>query len=345
VRDKYGCLPLHYLASGKRTTEKLVKLVLNAYPGGALDTDTTTGMLPLHSLVHTRRPKNKEWLKAIEAILQAFPDAVSEPVVGPTGNFHSLGAQMFAGMYSLHLECAKKKPWSMLVTKLLDYFPGAAGVPGGSRGCLPLHLALVGGGRVDQKLLTQLVQVYPSATLEFDEAAGRLPLHYACMSPRSSIEVFNMLVKAYPESVGVSDELSGRLPIHWACKNPNAKLAVQIAKKLVVNSECLRVQDTVGMLPIHYAAKHKKGTELVKLILAADKDSALVGDKSEGLIAIEFACMGRAINEDMIRELIIAHPNRGFLGANAARRTGNMENYFQIKGIVEQIVPKFGNKK
>jgi hypothetical protein len=301
-------------------------------------------MLPLHTLVHTRRPKNKEWLKAIDVMLAAFPDAVAEPVVGvQTGHF---GSNMFVGMYALHLECSKKKPWAVLVTKLISLFPGAAGVPGGSRGCLPLHLSLTGGGRVDQKMVTNLVHTYPSATNEFDEAAGRMPIHYACISPRCTIEVFNLLFKANPKSVGISDELSGRLPVHWVCKNPNAKLAHQIAKKLVTETASLRMQDTVGMIPIHYAAKHRKGVELVKLFLAADKDCALIGDKHGGLIAIEFACMVRNIDEEVIRELVIAHPHKGTLGANAARRTGNMENYFQIKGIVEQIAgPKFGVKK
>ncbi len=44
------------------------------------------------------------------------------------------------------------------------------------------------------------------------------PVHWACSTRESSIEVISLFVHAYPEGLKVLDE-DGLLPIHYACQN------------------------------------------------------------------------------------------------------------------------------
>jgi ankyrin repeat protein len=277
VMTKVGKLPLHFLVENRKCTESMLKLLLRVYKGGALDYDKSTGLLPLHAAILSPRAQKKAWLKSINLLIKAYPGAVEE-------------TDQHSGMLPLHMACKRPAPSVALVSQLLEMYPIAVTLPDSKKGCLPLHWMMRSSSkkkRVNEKVVKMLLKHHPDAARDFDDGAGRLPLHYICVLEGSSAELCKVMCEAFAEAVEMGDELAGRLPLHWACKNPNGRLSRELVKSLVVKfPQALRQPDTIGMLPIHYACSvPSPSVDTVKAMLAGERNSKLKnGEQSIALI-------------------------------------------------------------
>jgi ankyrin repeat protein len=91
--------------------------------------------------------------------------------------------------------------------------------PASEGGMLPLHTACCApqGGTADSMLVTVLLEVFPGACKVVDEREGRLPLHYACDTPHPAPKVVYALLNAYPGAASVKDE-RGCFAFHYLCR-------------------------------------------------------------------------------------------------------------------------------
>jgi ankyrin repeat protein len=278
VMTAEGKLPLHYLCENKKCTENMLKLLLRAYKGGAMDYDKSTGFLPLQAAISSPRAHKKVWLKSISLLMKAYPGAVEE-------------TDQHNGMLALHMACKRPAPSVALVSQLLEMYPIAVTLPDMKKGCLPLHWMMRSSSkkkRMSEKVVKMLLKHHPDAARDFDDGAGRLPLHYICVLEGSSAELCKVMVGAFPQGVEMGDELAGRLPIHWACKNPNGRLSRELVKILVEKfPQALRQADSVGMIPIHYACSAPNpSVDTVKAMLASERNAANQGQTEESIALI-----------------------------------------------------------
>lgn len=231
--DITGALPLHWAASADKVSPDVIQLLVDANEDGAAAADEN-GSLPLHWAVDRENTNDK----VVEILLRAYPAAAQQP-----------GRD---GMLPLHWAVNRPKPSLQTVLALIRANPAALRSQSPD-GLLPLHLA-ASQPSPDPEVIDVLLQSYPDASRCLD-AYGRYPIHLASSAASPNAEVVTMLIKACPESLSQGDA-AGWLPIHlaaWASggeAGPSIDVIRAIAEK---NPNGARAATRGGLLPLHCA--------------------------------------------------------------------------------------------
>ena len=193
LKDADGYLPMH-LALANRGSERLLMLLIDAYPGALLERDPA-GRLPFH--IVCRDPTCL--LSFVQFLLKAEPKVLGEK--DPNGDL------------PLHMSIRHRCPAETTLL-LLESHPAAAAAKD-KDGNLPLHLCLrfrgIGDLKQQHKVFFALVDANPDA-VRARNAKKDLPLHRAALF-NLDLVILKTLAERYPESLFEPDS-QGNLPIH-----------------------------------------------------------------------------------------------------------------------------------
>lgn len=259
IRNKDGNLPLHIAckSSRKDLPSDVVRLLLQAYPGGAQVKATHYAQLPLHlacrgSVSH----------QLVSDLVQIYPRATY--VKDKTGSLPlHLAMRVDASIETINL-LIEANPTSLKVIpsqELRSYI-----ARGNRQSFLWLHKAIYNGFSIN--LVNLLVKFLPKELLKRD-TDGMLPLHHACQSKcpcyHDYVEtLLNTNKKFLRRQISTKDN-SQRLPLHRLAMNSNTVPKNLVRRIVDVYPESVSSRDKYGMIPFHYACLNPSTT--VELLL------------------------------------------------------------------------------
>jgi len=187
LKDADGFLPLH-LTLMNRGSERLIALLIDAYPGALLERDPM-GRMPFHIICSDPTCL----LSFVRFVLRSEPKVLQEK--DPRGDL------------PCHMSIRYRCPAETTLFLLDSFIPASTIVE--KDGNLPLHLALRFGS--DNRVIYALVEKHPEG-VRVRNSKMDLPIHRASLF-NSDLEILKTLVKHYPESMAETDA-QGNLPIH-----------------------------------------------------------------------------------------------------------------------------------
>ena len=187
LKDADGFLPLH-LTLMNRGSERLIVLLIDAYPGALLERDPM-GRTPFHIICSDPTCL----LSFVQFVLRSEPKVLQEK--DPRGDL------------PLHMSIRYRCPAETTLFLLDSFIPASTIVE--KDGNLPLHLALRFGS--DNRVIYALVEKHPEG-VRVRNFKMDLPIHRASLF-NLDLEILKTLVKHYPESMAETDA-QGNLPIH-----------------------------------------------------------------------------------------------------------------------------------
>jgi len=307
VEDKYGMLPLHYVAAFLKTPVHSVSAIYEAYPS-AVTQPTANGDVPLHLAIsnasrtlYRKSQINRESLKIVQALIQTHTHEENSPLL------------IFNKEKLTPLHCCALFDTPPQLTKLLMKHPlgEKAACKVNSFGATPLHLAAAQPGiavsvssilalgtreaaniqdRLKRNalhvasqnihsngyLIKSLIELNPDA-VKTCTSRGYLPLHLAAQS-HAKEQVIKELIKAYPDGTSVQN-INGNTPLHDACKS---KSTIQVIKLLLeAYPDAVSIQNSYGNLPLHCAAAYQCSLDIVVLLLQQYPEACLIQNNKQ----------------------------------------------------------------
>ena len=122
-------------------------------------------------------------------------------------------------------------------------------------------------------VIEKIVKAHPNAISAPDDACGRLPLHWACISG-VSLSVLEFLVQSFPKACKVTDKLYGRLPLHYGAIH--ATSAAQITVLLQADKRAVAQKDSTSKTPLELA---QESNNPIKLDIMAELRKKVVETK------------------------------------------------------------------
>jgi ankyrin repeat protein len=339
-----GQTPLHFACSGE-VILKTVQLLIDAFPD-FLSHEDNNGLMPLHALSYNKYLDDEVVMDFLKLLLKRCPEAVRH--ANRDGN---LPLHFFAA--------GKQSPEFCRI--LIEAYPGSERITTVNHGTLPFHLACQFNTVATAKYLHQL---YPESIdvaandgyhpihyaifglknrsnlkegievvrflLGCNPAAlsstGQTPLHIACLSEHTTLNVVQLLIDAFPDSVRHEDN-GGSMPLHCLCANNNLdeEVRMDILKLLVERCpESVRHTNRCDRLPIHIAAAHQS-PEFCRVLIEAYPGSERISN-GHGL-PFHVACFCNTVAT--AKYLYQLYPE----SINVADNDGWHPIYYAIKGI------------
>ena len=371
--DKYGQLPLHR-AIKNGVSLPICMALIEAYRDALQRASHQTSNLPLHDALEQKASHDVS-----SALLEAYPEAAKHPnsrghlplrIVMAAGSetnvdlFEKIlgvfpgGAKQKAkdGHLPLHEAMYVKAPFR--VTELLvEAYPDACKVQGGTNLCLPLHWAAYKGtdrnfkGEEVMKLLISkfpdglkekekdlsvplhnamygctlgilklLLEGYPGGCYE-TTASGCTPLHLAVqMGPSMTSEMVTLLFEKGPDAVNIRDA-RGNLPIHLLAQNQNPNVSI-FKMVMDANPEGVAQKNNEEFIPLMVAAK-AGNSEVAKLLMDVAPETLEKADPWTGMTALHYACISETPSLEMIDCLLSRWPQAAKIEADAVSKSEN----------------------
>jgi ankyrin repeat protein len=212
---------------------------------------------------------------------------------------------------AFHDEIINKVHQLEKVIEILKYCPQWAKVKDDD-GDLPLHVAMIYGGKSVFALVKVLVKLHPEG-VKTKNKDGNLPIHilgwrtYGEASDESKRRAQEFLLKEYPEGSKIKNN-EGKLPIHCAAERGSLSTAKRL---LHLFPEGSKVADMYGCLPIHHACNYCRDTDdMVQLVvqLADAYPEGLQHKDTNGKLPVDIAVINE--NRAMIGSLALKEKER-----------------------------------
>eukprot|EP00956_Cyclotella_meneghiniana_P015399 scaffold23547_cov59-Cyclotella_meneghiniana.AAC.1 len=305
--DRDHWLPLHYLCdsdsmSRNKDSVEVLKIMLSAYPEGAMQQPNDNRDLPFHLAVSSKS------LEFCNTFARAHPEAVSKL----DNDYHNLP-----------LHCACYHRGNLDVIKFLHgLYPQSIRIAN-AEDDLPLHCACHNG---DVNLIKFLHSIYPESIRMTNEYYRDLPFHRACQF-NNRLKVIEYLHQLYPEAVNMS--VDGNLPIHLMFYDGEMNHSKMKTLKflLIHDPDGALKPDEEGCLPLHLACDSYSGfmdrivKEMVEYLFDIHPE-ALLERNRDGKLPIDFA-RERAIrpHDDEIVVFLSTQQNYATTANNAIEMT------------------------
>jgi ankyrin repeat protein len=143
-------------------------------------------------------------------------------------------------------------------------------------------------------LTEKLYSLNPKA-INFTDAYGFLPLHFACYA--GTLENVIFLLLKYPKAAMIKNR-AGVLPL-LACAANTRRGGVEMARVLIEEyPEAINIPDDEGSLPLHIAAQFSS-IDTIKFFYAVNPSAASTAN-SEGLLPMHFAGLRKEKDIDIV---------------------------------------------
>jgi ankyrin repeat protein len=209
-----GALPFHLACGNERVTERILRYLLDNFPGAGTFIDRNMNT-PLHIICQNKNVT----LGMVQLLIDAFPD--------------SLRHENNKGLMPLHRFCGTKNLDDGIGLEILKLFLEKC--PESVRhvdsfGDLPLHIATM---KQSPEVCRVLIEAYPGSE-RITGGDGVLPFHRACAY--NTVATAKYLYGLYPESVNVADN-DRHYPNHYVIfgiKNrTNPAIAIEVLRFLM----------------------------------------------------------------------------------------------------------------
>ncbi len=218
-------------------------------------------------------------LELIDVLIELYPDAVRE------GDENGLRPLHFACLYNFCMEKhfnalrdeRDKTSWGWVLKVLIEKYPQALQEPDND-GRLPLHLA-ASSAKTSPKALEMLLERYPDS-ISRRTKLGKLPLHFAVEARAANYDAVRILLDAYPSGAGESSERKN--PLHFACGEARADLRI-IQALVQAYPSGVKEKSIESMLPLHLACANKQSIEVVEFLLRVFPEAAEDRDRHSRL--------------------------------------------------------------
>jgi len=329
IEDKYGMLPLHYVAAFAKTPVEVVLKIFQAHPP-AVYSPTGNGDVPLHLAISNSNTTlikkgqiNKESLKIVRALVQTHTDEENSPLLklnkeklGPLHCCalfdappqltklimkHPLGTKASSmvnsfGATPLHLAAAQPGVAVSVSSILALGTPEAASVQDRLKRT-PLHVASQNIHSTGL-LIKSLIQLNPKAVRSCS-SKGNLPLHLVTAQSQAKIQVIKELIKAYPHGTSIRNK-KGNTPLHVAAKSKSSPPVIEML--LEANPAVISVVNSHLNLPLHCATAYDASFEVVLLLLKQYPEACLEQNESKETPLHYSACNA---NQKEILEIMV----------------------------------------
>ena len=293
-RDGDGNLPLHLLANNSWKLDYSNDGVLDIYEAhtAATSCSDAMGRTPLHCVASS--PQHCNHSVNIQGtgdarITGARQSLVINALVGADQSTCSMVDK--SGRLPLHHFVENGREWNVQLHSILEAHPAAVQTRAGPSACnqLPLHMA-ASNPVARPSLIMSLVEKNPRAASMVD-GKGRLPLHLAVESGRSSWERgIDSIYQAYTTAITTPEDSRRQWTVlHMAAASHSAECPM-IDKILELNGNIASVADSQGRYPLHLACAANRSWENggIKSIFDADPSVALMEDAT-GLLPFHIA--------------------------------------------------------
>lgn len=247
-KSKSGRLPIQYALMSKHPSTRVVQLLLDAYPAGALEQDSD-GDVMLYFAMRQQSPE------LVKLLLDRCPESARKK------NKH--------GRLSLHIALMSSNS-ATIVNLLLGEYPEAAAEPTANQE-LPIHIALTTGATPE--CVAAILSKYPEAVHKATSAG--VPASHLC----TSVATLEALLCMHPDLASADKHArTGDLPLH-AVLNKRAALgdAAEPMALLLLERNPAGAGVSAGLstkhLPISLALKNQASLATIKAILQAYPDA------------------------------------------------------------------------
>jgi ankyrin repeat protein len=181
-----GMLPLHHACSASLPSIAQVRALLAVHPKGVCQPDKVLHRLPLHYACDSKHTTEA----LVKSLLVEYPEGAKQVDDNGRLPFHyfslsgSSNEGVFHVLHTANPGCVKEADFS---------------------GMLPLHLACK-TAQFSEALVIRLTQLEPGAARSADKDLGRLPLHYLCRNPLSTVTSVKLLLDLYPSGAMEEDD-------------------------------------------------------------------------------------------------------------------------------------------
>jgi len=277
---------LHWACSGANVNPKVIKLLVEKYPG-ALAIKSWGGRTPLHHACENNAP-----LEVVQFVAQRCP--------------HDIQARDNYSNLPLHLVCGNPKASLEVVKFLTDLDENTAkarsrfglmesrtGIPWGHDGdYTPLHHACGEGAPLD--VMKLLVDLYPEAL----KLGGKdLPLHLACARKNPSLDVLKFLVSAYPPALqvvskdGCTHSVRGGTPVQLVTKSrPSLEVIMFLYDSFPA---ALDMNDNGKCTALSSVCSNNAPPEVINFLLEKTSSGPTIRNQSGGTL-LHSACYNRS---------------------------------------------------
>jgi ankyrin repeat protein len=189
-----------WACDNERSTEGILRCLLEYFPDAASATDLDDGYTPLHIMMSANQNVTNGM---VQLLIDACPESIDR-------------ANSLAGATPLHFLCSNKNIADStavdILGLLLERCPEAVR-HAAINGALPIHIAC-GLGSKSLEFCRMLIEAYPGSERIGDPQHGILPFHLACRD--GNVETAKYLLRLYPECINLADRTDGAYPIHYA---------------------------------------------------------------------------------------------------------------------------------
>lgn len=305
--DGHGSLPLHLMAENEHKVHWVqdgFRDLHNAYPEASSRRDGE-GRTPLHCA--TSCSGRYSSVTSSPPAAPAEENAAAIATATTTHNNNNAAPP--------DLNNAARNIGSVILNLIIVH-RNAASVADNT-GRLPLHYIAEHGEEWSNDAAS-ILAAHPAASRTRAAAVAyhRLPLHMAASNPDACPSLLRNLVEAHPRAASVVDG-TGRLPLHMACDSGRTSWdrgieSIYEAYRAAVSA---REESPRGWTVLHtVAASPSAGRDLIEHVLNLNPGAASVAD-GEGRHPLHLACMaGRHWEEGGVRLLFEADPNATLTG-------------------------------
>lgn len=280
-----GALPLHLAcATQDETAGPIVKYLANLFPEATRHRDNQ-GKFPLDYALQNSRPS----AEVIEFLTALYPDPLGHMDDSGSTRLHRIlkrqdsrcdkivDVMVKANPMTLHLQ-----DWNTGQTPLLQACE--------DDNCLSQLYSMV-------KAWPELVTLSSvSNLLTVDSFNGEMQPS-ALASKAATIDRLKEWIAVHPSCITIVDQ-QGRLPLHYAAMSPSSEASAMVVylTNLDASATGVRMADCHGRLPIHYAAAGATDIQTIEVLIDAFREGLMHADK-EGRLPWHYAECAR---QDMV---------------------------------------------
>jgi len=136
--------------------------------------------------------------------------------------------------------------------------------------------------------------------------SGKTCLHLACMYYPNDIELVKTLLDVWKEAAHWRDR-DGWHPLHLACISGSSHEVVKALLDAYPNA-AMMPDSAEHQLPLHLAVSHNAGKDVIEELYEAYPDAIKCHAKWDGMLPLHLACCQYNIKPDIVRFLIAKYP-------------------------------------